>query len=277
MEAPLPEKLRGWLAREGYPFELQMGRVLREAGWQVFHGRHYADQETGKLREMDLHAAWGPYVGDQDDLGMVGLGLVCECKVSEDKPWVVFTSGESDSVDRLAGHLAPGQLPARALAHAAVTNRGRLRAFNPAARIGHGITKAFTDSKAGDPTGPFSAVMAAVAAATALSRDFCSMILKHGQRDESWIEIYVPVVILKGLLFEFYLDEAGHETLQECDRCHILAHCPDSGDRVLVQIVAAHAMPTFAAAALEDSKIVAKSVKPEARAMWASYRDLGMS
>ena len=96
MTSELSDRLRAWLATEGYPFELRVGRAFRDAGWDVFHAHHYLDPETDKLREIDVHAAFGPYVGDEKGPGMVGIHLVCECKVSQAKPWIVFTSRHGD-------------------------------------------------------------------------------------------------------------------------------------------------------------------------------------
>lgn len=82
----LPTKLRTWLKKEGYPFELWAGREFRQSGWQVFHGTY---PETHKLREIDLDVSWGPYGGLREKRGLVSFHLVCECKQSE-KPWRVI-------------------------------------------------------------------------------------------------------------------------------------------------------------------------------------------
>src|SRR5437764_1147187 len=129
MTTDLQSKLLSWLATEGYPFELRVGRALHDAEWDVFHGRHYLDPDTAKLREIDVHAAFGPYVGDTRGLGMVSINLVIECKVTSAKPWIVFTSRQSDDELRLAGHLTPGEPASQALADALVTNRSKFASF----------------------------------------------------------------------------------------------------------------------------------------------------
>jgi hypothetical protein len=282
----LPGKISAWLQKEGYPFELQASRTLREAGWSVFHSRHYSDPETGKSREIDLYAPWGPYVGEKNEhAGMVSLHLVCECKVSE-KPWVVFTSqtGDGDEpyqmrVQRL--RLAPGPFGSRALAHGIVTCRDRLSVLVPNSRIGHGLTKAFTDSRSGDPTGPFAAVAGALSASTAFSaRHYSTVFQKRpGQEPLAWIGIYVPIVFLCGRLFEFYLDHNGNEVLEECERLHVLVHGHSSRDDldgpVAVQVVSASALADFAKAALDETKALARAILPEARALSREFQGGG--
>lgn len=246
MTDDLVGRVRTWLESEGYPFELRVGRVLREAQWDVFHGRHYTDPETGKLREIDIHAAFGPYVGNSHGVGMVSVHLVCECKVSVSKPWVVFTTSIGDDSERLVGRLAPGEVASRVLADATATGRRLFRTLCVGPRVGHALTRAFSDSKAGDPSGPYSAVLGALSAASVLSAKHESA----GPRGESlaqWTSIYLPIVILNGPLFEFYLDDEGNEVLQNSDRVQVLAHRPSSEtDPVLVQIVASSGLVSFA-------------------------------
>jgi hypothetical protein len=275
-------KIGAWLQKEGFPFELQAARALREAGWSVFHSPHYTDPETGKLREIDLYAPWGPYVGHGEPRGMVSLHLVCECKVSE-KPWVVFTSQRGDGdepyqmlVQRL--RLAPGQFGSRALAHGIITCREKLSALVPGSRIGHGLTKAFAESRSGDPTGPFAAVAGALSAAAVFSREHYSTVLQKrpGREPSAWIGICIPIVFLRGRLFEFYLDQDGNEILEERERLHVLVHgsssTDDLGDPVAVQIVSEPALGHFAKAALNETRALAEAILPEAPALSRSFR-----
>jgi hypothetical protein len=273
MSPELNDKLRAWLATEGYPFELRVGRAFRDAGWNVFHAHHYVDPETAKLREIDVHAAIGPYVGDTKGMGMVGIHLVCECKVSQAKPWIVFTSSHGDDELRLAPHLTVGDVSCRALADAIFTNRGKLTNLVMGPRIGHAITKAFSESRSADPAGPFSAILAAISAATALSNQHYGFQLRAPQTGP-WFSIYLPMVVLQGQLFEYYLDASGNEVLEECSRVHVLAYPPASDPiPVVVQIVTAEALASFAAAAHEEARFVAKAILPKANEIWEIYRE----
>jgi len=271
MTTELSSKLRTWLANEGYPFELRVGRTLHDAHWDVSHGQHYVDPETGKLREVDVHAAFGPYVGDTKGMGMVSVHLVCECKVSQGKPWIVFTSRQGDDELRLVSHLTPGEPASHALSHAVLTNRGTLTTLVMGPRIGHGVTKAFVESRSADPTGPFAAVLGAMSAASALSHHHYSSLLR-GKGETVWLSIYLPLVVLLGELFEFYLDGSGNEVLAECSRAHVLAYPPSlDPNPVLVQIVTAKALPAFAAGAHTEARFAAQAILPEARRIWKAF------
>jgi hypothetical protein len=273
----LPTKLRAWLQKEGYPFELRAGREFQQSGWQVFHGTYYTDPETGKLREIDLDVSWGPYGGLDEKRGLVSFHLVCECKQSE-KPWVVFTSRDADdSKHRLSGHLAPGPFGSRALDHGVTIMRDSLRALLPNTRIGHGVTKAFADSRTGDPTGPFAALAGVVTAAKAFSREHYATVFRDSTRGQInpliWFGIHVPIVIFSGRLFEFYLDSAGNEIIEERERIHVLVRGGDpNDDSVLVQIVSARGLSDFTRDALHDARLVADAILDEAPTLWKSFR-----
>lgn len=271
----LPTKLREWLRKEGYPFELQAGRAFKDAGWQVFHGTHYTDPETNKLREIDLDVSWGPFKGFRQTDGLVSIHLVCECKQSQ-KPWVVFTSRDTDdSRHRLPGQLAAGPFGSRALDHAVTIMWDSLSALLPNGRIGHGVTKAFADSRSGDPTAPFAALAGAVTAATAFSHEHYDTLFARSTRGQInpsiWFGIYVPVVLVSGRLFEFYLDESGNELIEERDRIQVVQRTRADEDRVLVQIVSARGLSDFARNALKDARIIADALLDDSRNLWKSF------
>ena len=147
----------------------------------------------------------------------------------------------------------------------------------PGSRIGHGLQKAFAGSRPGDPTSPFAAVAGALSAAAAFSREHYSTVLQKrpGREPLAWIGIYVPIVLLRGHLFEFYLDQDGYETLAERDRLHVLVHGPtstdDLHDTVAVQIVSERALGDFAKAALIETRALAEVILPEARVLSRSF------
>jgi hypothetical protein len=270
----LQVKLFDWLQKEGYPFELRAGRAFQDAAWQVFHGTHYTDLETNKLREIDLDVMWGPYVGLNREL--ISFHLICECKQSQ-KPWVVFTSRDADDArHRLPGHLAAGPFGSRALAHGVTILRDSLSTLLPNSRIGHGVTKAFSDSRSGDATGPFAALMGALIAARAFSRRHYDTLFSNSTRGQInplvWFGIYIPVVLFNGRLFEFYVAPSGEEILEERDRIHVLVHGNrPNDDAVLVQIVSASGIADFARNAFKEARLVAEPILEEGQTLWKEF------
>ena len=270
MTDELLRKVRTWLDSEGYPFELRVGRTLRDAHWDVFHGRHFRDPETGKLREIDVHAAFGPYLGNTHGCGMVSVHLVCECKVSQSKPWVVFTSSVGDDGVRLAGRMAPGAEASRALDHTLATRRRFFHTLCVGQRVGHALTRAFSGSKPGDPAGPYSAVLGALTAACALSAEH-EAVASPDSALSDWTSIYLPTVIVDGPLFEFYLDDDGKEALEPCERVQMLTyHGGAEADPLLVQIVASSCLAAFAADAHAEAVSLAEIVLQSRRPLCES-------
>jgi len=274
MSDDLPVKLRAWLDKEGYPFELRAGRAFQQAEWNVFHATRYTDPETNKLREIDLDVSWGPYLGFRKNDGMVSVHLVCECKQSQ-KPWVIFTSRDTDDArHRLPGHLAVGSHGSRALDHAVMMTWSGLSALVPNGRIGHGATKAFAESSGGDPTGPFAALTGAITAATAFSAQHYNSLLTRSTRGQinptMWFGIYIPVVLFSGRLFEFYLDDSGNELLEERDRIHVIHGTRADEDRVIVQIVSGRGLADFAIDAKKDARMIAEAILDDSRELWKS-------
>src|SRR5258708_2022098 len=87
-ENSLEKKVEEWLKKEGWPFEVRVGREFAKHGWKVRHGEYYRDPKGGGAREIDLIAT----VGHEGKEHPFNLEVVVECKTSRDKPWVGFTS-----------------------------------------------------------------------------------------------------------------------------------------------------------------------------------------
>lgn len=54
----LEDNVRSWLSRHGYPLELRVAGLLRQAGLSADHHRVYADPVTAKSRESDEWGTW---------------------------------------------------------------------------------------------------------------------------------------------------------------------------------------------------------------------------
>lgn len=83
------QKVRKFLAKHGYPLEMQVASRLQAAGYGIAHSEFYVDLETRKSREIDL-------VGQKNVMAASGriqlsLQLVIECKFSRGHPWIVFS------------------------------------------------------------------------------------------------------------------------------------------------------------------------------------------
>ena len=85
----LDERLKAWLGSEGYPLEFYVASLFQQEGFHVFQGMHIQDNEAKKAREVDVLAHADTWF-NRDVL--LRLEYVVECKWTQDKPWVIFTS-----------------------------------------------------------------------------------------------------------------------------------------------------------------------------------------
>jgi hypothetical protein len=82
----LKKKVKSWLESQGYPLEMYVAKKFAEFGFDIGQSVYYKDIETGKSREIDVIAfkyfnSYGVWFN---------LAFVIECKLSRDKPWIVF-------------------------------------------------------------------------------------------------------------------------------------------------------------------------------------------
>lgn len=88
MRDQLSTKVADWLANEGYVLEYRTHQALQRAGLAATMG-HYIEDPAGSQREIDVAAL----VEDADASSAVHVRVLCECKYSSDKPWVLLDSG----------------------------------------------------------------------------------------------------------------------------------------------------------------------------------------
>jgi hypothetical protein len=212
-EFNLQERVREWLAGEGYPLEFRTARDFSRAGFTVRQGT-YAKYSEGSPREIDVLA----YV----TAGQCCLRIyhIIECKWSEDKPWVVFTSeaqpmAQSACVNQTIGSQL-GQSVAWVLA--GEPDVSDLGLFCCPKRPGFSGRQAF--SKGND------AFYAAIQSVIAKSK---STVDRYDERCDlsknlpQWGAVAFPIVVVKGALFEAYMDRASGDICVE-ERRHLRVH-----------------------------------------------------
>ncbi len=93
----LHDKLREWLNSEGYPLEFATANTFRRCGFATRQGSYVRDQESENPREIDVTASIHASDGDS----LIRIYHVIECKWSQDKPWIVFTSDHGMGICRV--------------------------------------------------------------------------------------------------------------------------------------------------------------------------------
>lgn len=86
-------KVKEWIEKTGYPFEIQLTKMLRKQGFSADISVPYRDINSNILREIDIVAE---YLIDLEGSLGIAINLIIECKKSE-KPFVIFASEEEYS------------------------------------------------------------------------------------------------------------------------------------------------------------------------------------
>jgi hypothetical protein len=193
----LETKIKSWLDEQGYPLEMRVARAFRQAGFSVLQSDYYEDPKTKTQREIDVVAT----VGKNYEKILFRLQFVIECKLSKNKPWILFCGANQ----RIA---APARIVQRVSSDIGrsilfdiasredVQNLDLFEVISPAA---YGVTQAFTNNP--DVTYTALTNVAIAASAKADEGNFDSILSKL------FGFLVFPVVVTEGKLFTATLQE----------------------------------------------------------------------
>lgn len=92
----MQDKIKDWLLKGGFPFEMKVSNMFIDAGFSVAQSVYYKDIEEGKYRETDILAYRCQIINGV----FVNITFVIECKSSLDKPWIILKNDRlSNSID----------------------------------------------------------------------------------------------------------------------------------------------------------------------------------
>lgn len=206
-------KVKEWIESQGYPLELFVASLTQKASFATSISDYYQDPKSGEYREIDVTATRFP-VGSRPVMAHVSFRI--ECKLSKEKPWVVFISDPATQADDFLFHpltsicsdvfrvflfetIKKADYRSRLL---------QLPLFRPKLS-GHGVTQAFTTGR----DEPYKALMSASNASIARALETDKII--HPMPNVYTCGIEFPVIILDGDLFVAYLDKKGKIELQK--------------------------------------------------------------
>jgi hypothetical protein len=257
----LEDRIVSWLKTEGFPFELRVGRTLRGCGWDITHGKIYADPVAGTLRELDVVARVLRTMSSP--MASAALHLAVSCKSQSNLPWVVFSTDVDEASWPTPVHASRRderyvvESAARDLHNAgedletfAVSRRqahSAVRAFK-----GNGADSASGRSPSGDSTSAYAAVQAVAGATLALEQEFHEIFSERGMFPT--IPMVLPVIAIEAPLFEFFLDEKHEQQLRRVPMAKLVTTAPTSAqEAMLVRIVQSEYLDEFACLAFRDA------------------------
>jgi hypothetical protein len=235
----LKAKIDNWLKNQGYPLEMTVAKILQDSGFSVSMGDVFIDPETGLSREIDVSASeW--IVGDQC---YVQLCFRIECKLSKNKPWVVFTSGTSHGFS--APHeLICSDLYRRFISELLLENNWQANLSESGlfgnVTVGHGVAQVFSDGV----DIPYKAIMSAVKSSSSKVEEIDN--IEKGRLQGYQLGIAIPIVVFEGQLFEAYLNPDGNISLTEVEHSTLNWKSTIPRNNTVVSIVTRSGFDEFA-------------------------------
>ncbi len=197
----LTEKVQKWLTSSGYPLEMKVAVAFQKAGFRVFQSDSYSDPDTNENREIDVFA----FDTFENDDFVVRLHFIIECKVSSQKPWVMFLS-HSHGVAKPAyvSQQTANGLGRSFLRAISQTNEAqRIPLLSNAQPMAYGMTEALGgDGNSNCYKAITSATKAAISSAKRTSGQISF---------DNYLNVYLPVIVLDGHLFQALPDLEHNE------------------------------------------------------------------
>ncbi len=243
----LQTRLTEWLNKEGYPTEFRAASAFCRHGFRVFQGYYVRDDDSDVVREIDVFASKTAFTKSY----LVRAYHVVECKWSQDKPWVVFTS--------TAAHIGPAACVAQTIASSlgrtvlwALSGDKMLQKmdlFSTPERPGFNGRQAF--SQGNDHF--YSAMKSVTTLASLAMREYDHKNRPKGKMPQNAVVAF-PVIIVDGQLFEaFYNSDADDVSITPIEhvRCHWRG-APSWGPHATIDIVSLSHLDDFVAKRAEE-------------------------
>lgn len=191
----MEDRIKNWLEEQGYPLEFKVANEFKKLGFNVIQSEYYQDSETELNREIDVKA----FVQDKIKGVLFRFSFVIECKLSKDKPWILFTSQDS----RISDKAKIAQIPSSNFGIFYLSGlckkkeNWKKNLFDIGPRPAFGITQGFTTGK----DIPYQAITGVAKATDAICKS-------NSESKQGLIcNICIPIVVTEGKLFESYYDE----------------------------------------------------------------------
>lgn len=211
----LIERVTVWVKSEGYPTEFRTANTFRKHGFHAQQGYYVDTEKQDAKREIDVLADATVDTG----FGFLRVSYVVECKWSNEKPWIIFTSPSNrKSPSAIIAQTISSELGSAVMWVVAGNERiTSLKMFSTPDRGGFGGRQSF--SKGADHF--YSSIQSVVGN----SISYADWYNRHRVKREmptSCVLVF-PVIVVEGDLFECYFEnDASDVSLTQVDhiRCH---------------------------------------------------------
>jgi len=206
-------KLKKAVNKTGFLAELEAGRCFSENNWDVKQNFYYIDSAEKKERELDMLATSLARPIDYKSY-QVSLSLFCDVKkITDNKSWVIFST-EKNQHDQRYDYLKIVSKLTEPINSEIVKNT--LSQTKKYPRIGRTYSVISDKGKHGEDQ-IFTAIKASIKALKYYYGIENQINVTVGQniRKNIVLKIMEPVIILKGSLYEIYLNEQNKECYEE--------------------------------------------------------------
>jgi len=192
-----------FLMENGFPFEMKVAGAFQKHGFGIHQSFYYLDSNSKNWRELDVIAIW-----NKNHLGKnINIVFAIECKYAI-TPWILFSSiTEGFPICYSANHrTVPWVIHLSKQEHFD-------RFFEVDRNIGYGLTQANSKDDA-NKDNAFKAIQ------TLLNFLKSEHDYHRFSRGEDFT-IYVPIIAIKGKLFEAKLDQGDEIVSREIDEAQV--------------------------------------------------------
>ncbi|MEI3802727.1 MULTISPECIES: hypothetical protein [unclassified Chitinophaga] len=180
-----------YLNKNGFPVEMKIAKELKKVGLGVTQSYFYQDPLTGQSREIDILGLYQKTIKD----AMFNIIFIIECKYAK-TPWILFTSniGLGDSrkcylTNKLGSHFL-----------SEIANHEKLDdLFEVTKKYGFGLTVSIgeTDDQKNNAYKSIQTLL--------------NFLKSENKNDtlsyQKSYNLFVPIIVIKGKLFEAFLDD----------------------------------------------------------------------
>jgi hypothetical protein len=240
-------KLKKVVNKTGFLAELEAGRCFLENKWDVKQNFYYFDNAEKKERELDVLASLTrPF---DNKYSKASISLFCDVKkITDNKSWVIFTT-ERNQHDQRYDYLKIISKFTE-LTNKEIVKNTTLSQAKKYPKIGRTYS-VISDKSKYEEDQIFTAIKASTNALKyyyGIENQNKAIIGNQNIRNNIVLKIMEPVIILKGSLYEIYLDKDNKECYEEVKRSIIAYNniCDNViGENYLIEIVTIDELDNF--------------------------------